>query len=203
MITADDRTAITAALGAAEERTSGQIVCVLAQSSSDYSYVPLLWAAFLALACPWPLIIFTQLSVQRIYLLQIASFIVAALVLAWYPFRMMLVPRAIRRAQAHRAAMEQFFTRGVTRTRDRTGILIFVSLAEHYARIVADEGIASRVKDSEWQAAVDELTSHMRNGRVAQGLVAAIERCGSVLAEHAPPSGAGHELPEHLYVVSF
>jgi putative membrane protein len=196
-----DRAAIAAAIRAAEQRTSGQIVCVLARSSSDYSHVSVLWAALAALISPWPLIVFTQQSVQRIFFIQIAVFLAAALVLSWSPVRMALVPRAVRRARAHRAAVEQFFARGLTRTKGRTGVLIFVSLAERYARIVADEGIASKVKNAEWQAAVDALTAHFRDGRLVEGFVAAIERCGAVLAAHAPPHGAGDELPDRIYVV--
>lgn len=74
-------------------------------------------------------------------------------------------------------------------------------MAEHYVRIVADEAIAQKVHGSEWQAAVDALTAHMRSGRIAAGLIAAIERCGAVLAEHAPPDGSGDELPDRLYVI--
>src|SRR5262245_1032052 len=156
-ITREEHKAVAAAIRAAEQRTSGEIVCVLARTSSDYSYVPALWAALLALIFPWPLIVFTQLSVQRIFALQIALFMVAMVILWWPPLRMLLVPRAVQRTRAHRAANEQFFERGLTRTRDRTGVLIFVSLAERYARIVADEGIAAKVSDAEWQEAVDTL----------------------------------------------
>ena len=93
---------------------------------------------------PWPLIYFTQWSVQRIFLLQLVVFIVAGLVFSWRPLRLALVPRAVRRARAHRAAIEQFFVRRVGHTANRTGVLIFVSLAEHYARIIADDGIAAK-----------------------------------------------------------
>ena len=91
---------------------------------------------------PWPLIYVTQWSVQRIFLLQLVIFIVASLAFSWMPLRLMLVPRPVQRARAHRAALEQFVVRGVSRTRNRTGLLIFVSLAERYARIIADDGIA-------------------------------------------------------------
>jgi putative membrane protein len=195
-----DHEAVTAAIHEAETRTSGQIVCVLAQSSSDYAYIPLLWASLLALFAPWPLIEFTQLSVQRIFLLQIAVFIVFALVFSWMPLRLALVPGAVKRACAHRAALEQFFVRRVAHTKNRTGVLIFVSLAERYARVVADDGIAEKVHGSEWQAAIDALTGHMRAGRIAAGFTAAIERCGAVLATHAPPDGSPNELPDRLYV---
>jgi len=200
-ISDEDRAAIAAAIRTAEQKTSGQIVCVLMRSASEYFYVPVLWAALFGLVSPSPLIVLTEWSVQRIFLAQIAVFAVALLILSWPPLRVALVPRAVRRARAHRAAVEQFFARGLTRTRERTGVLIFVSLAERYARIIADEGIASKVSNRDWQLAVDALTAHMRDGRIAQALVAAIQQCGAVLADHAPPTGAGNELPDRIYVM--
>jgi putative membrane protein len=199
--TKDDHDAISAAIRDAEARTSGQIVCVLARASSDYIHVPLLWASMLALATPWPLITFTQWSVQRIFLVQLAVFLVAGLLVFWMPLRLALVPRAARRARAHHAALEQFMVRGISRTQNRCGVLIFVSLAEHYARIIADEGIAEKVPIAEWQAAIDALTGHMHDGRIAEGFIAAIARCGSVLAAHAPPDGSPNTLPDRLYVM--
>jgi putative membrane protein len=201
-LTVDDRKAIAAAIHAAEQRTCGQIVCVLARSSSDYSAVPIQWAAVLALIVPWPLIYFTQLTVQRIFLAQIIVFILAGLILSWSPLRMALVPRAVQRARAHRGAIEQFFLRGLANTRHRCGVLIFVSMAEHYVRIVADQGVAAKVAQSEWKDAVDALTGHMRHGRIAAGFIAAIERCGAVLAAHAPPDGTPDQLPDRIFVLS-
>ena len=157
----EDHEAVSAAIQAAEKRTNGQIVCVLAHASS----------------------------------------IVAALVFFLAPLRLALVPRGVRRARAHRAALEQFVVRRIANTRNRSGILIFVSLAERYARIIADDGIAQKVEASEWQAAIDALRDNMRAGRIAQGFTAAIERCGAVLAAHAPPDGSPNELPDRLYVI--
>ena len=200
-LTNDDHAAVATAIREAEKRTSGQIVCVLAHASSAYAHVPILWSSLLALFTPWPLIYFTQWSVQRIFLTQLVVFLVASVALSWAPLRILLVPRAVQRARAHRAALEQFVLRGISRTRDRCGVLIFVSLAERYARIIADEGVAQKVHAAEWQAAIDALTMHMRDGRIAAGFTAAIERCGAVLAEHAPPDGTGNELPDRLYVI--
>jgi putative membrane protein len=112
------------------------------------------------------------------------------------------VPRAVRRARAHRGAIEQFFLRGLANTRHRCGVLIFVSLAEHCARIVADQGIAAKVPQSAWQEAVDALTSHMRAGEIGRGFIAAIERCGDVLAANAPPADPPDELPDRIFVLS-
>ena len=199
-LTADDHAAIATAIAAAEKRTSAQFVCVLARASSDYAHVPIIWASVLALLTPWPLIEFTEWSVQRIFLLQLVVFIVFALVFSWMPLRLALVPRAVRRARAHRAALEQFVLRRVAHTKNRTGVMIFVSLAERYARIMADEGIAQKVHAADWQAAVDALVSHMREGRIAAGFTAAIERCATVAGAHAPLGGSANELPNRLYV---
>jgi putative membrane protein len=201
-ISAQDRRRVSTAIHAAEAKSSGEIVCVLAQASSDATALPILIAALVALALPWAMVAFTAMPVSGILLLQVAVFFVLAVLLSLPPVRVALVPRAARRAKAHRAAMEQFMIRGVSRTKDRTGILIFVSLAERYARIVADEGIAARVPQSEWQGAVDALVAHMRHGHIGEGFITAIERCGKVLEQHFPPSQTTRdELPDRIYVI--
>jgi putative membrane protein len=201
-MSAQDRERISAAIRAAEATTSGEIVCVLAQTSSDATGLPILLAALAALALPWLLVAFTAMPVARILLFQIIAFVALAVALCLPGVRVALVPRAIRRALAHRAAMEQFMIRGIASKKDRTGILVFVSLAERYARIIADEGIAARVPQSEWQSGVDALVAHMSGGRIADGFIAAIETCGRVLASHFPRSAANRdELPDRIFLV--
>jgi putative membrane protein len=197
----EDHDLIAAAIHAAEAGTSGRIVCVLAQSSSDYAHIPVLWATALALIAPWPMIVATSWSVQLIFMLQLAIFIVAALAVSLTPLGLALVPRTALRARAHHAALEQFVIRRVAHSKNRNGVLIFVSLAERYARIIADEGIAGKVHASEWQGAIDALVGHMRDGRIVAGFAAAIERCGAVLAAHAPPDGSSSTLPHRLHVI--
>ncbi len=201
-ISEPDRERISAAIRAAEAKTSGEIVCVLAQTSSDATGLPILLAALIALALPWLLVAFTALTVHRILLLQIVVFFALAAVFCLPMVRVALLPRAARRAVAHRVALEQFAIRGIARKKDRSGILIFVSLAERYARIVADEGIAGRVTQAEWQGAVDALVSHCSSGRIADGFISAIETCGAVLATHFPRTpGNRDELPDRIYVI--
>jgi putative membrane protein len=201
-MSAQDRERIAAAIRGIEANTSGEIVCVLARSSTDATALPVLLAAAVALALPWLLVAVTQMSVHRILLLQIAAFLVLAPLLCLPRMRVALVPPAARRAVAHRVAMEQFAIRDLARKTERTGILIFVSLAERYARIIADEGVSARVAQSEWQAAVDALVAHMRDGRIADGFVAAIEACGKVLTAHFPRTGASRdELPDRIYLI--
>jgi len=201
-ISLQERERISAAIHAAEAKTSGEIVCVLAETSSDATALPILVAALVALALPWLIVAFTAMPVSWILLLQVAVFFALATLLCLPRVRIALVPRAARRAIAHRVAMEQFMIRGIGRKKDRTGVLIFVSLAEHYARIIADQGIATRVPQSQWQGAVDALTGQMSGGRIADGFLAAIDRCGKVLEQHFPRSETSRdELPDRIYVI--
>jgi putative membrane protein len=201
-ISADDQKRIAEAIRAAEAKTRGEIVCVLARRSSDYTSAALIWAALAALVSPWPLIALTQLAVDRIFALQIATFLILLTAFSWPPLRIRLVPRPIARAHAHLAAMEQFTIRSLGRKKDGTAVLIFVSLAERYARILADEAIAPLVPRSEWQAAVDALVSHMKHRRIADGFIEAIERCGTVLAQHFPRRPEDkNQLPDRIYVI--
>jgi putative membrane protein len=201
-ISAQDRKRISDAVRAAEEKSSGEIVCVLAQTSSDATALPVLIAAIAALALPWFLVAFTGMAVQRILSLQIALFLVLLLILCLPGIRVALLPRKARRGIAYGAAMEQFTTRGISRKKDRCGILIFVSLAERYARIIADDGIAARVPQSEWQAAIDALVAHIREDRITDGFIAAINLCGDALARHFPRTEAKREeLPDRIYLI--
>jgi putative membrane protein len=201
-LTPQDRQRISAAIQAAERRTSGEIVCVLARASADATALPVLLAALAALALPWLLVALTALPVVMILSLQLALFVALAVLLCLPRVRVALLPPATRRAIAHRAAMEQFMLRGIGRTEGRTGVLVFVSLAERYARIIADEAIASRVAQAEWQGAIDALIEHMRAGRIADGFVEAIERCGGVLATHFPAKADERsELPDRIYLI--
>lgn len=201
-ISQEDRERISTAIHAAEAKTSGEIVAVLARTSSDATALPIFIAAVISLALPWLLVVTTAMPVFRILSLQIAVFLVATAVLCLPRVRVGLVPRSARRAVAHRAALEQFAIRGIAHRKDRNGILIFVSLAERYARIIADDGIAGRVPQSEWQGAIDALVTHMRDGRIADGFIVAIEKCGNVLATHFPSNDEDrNELRDRIYVI--
>jgi putative membrane protein len=201
-ISTDDRNRISAAILDAEQRTSGEIVCVLARESADATALPMLLAALAALIVPWLLLALTALPVNLILTLQLLTFFVLSLLLCLPRVRIALVPRAARRAMAHRMAMEQFMIRGIGRKADRTGVLIFVSLAERYARIVADRAIADRVSDRQWQEAVDALVAHTRHGRIADGFIAAIGICGGVLEQNFPRSETSRsELPDRIYLI--
>jgi putative membrane protein len=197
-----DEAAIVAAVKEAEAKTSGQIVCVLARQSCETGAAAALYAATLALLSPWPLLAGTQLPAQHIFAIQLGLFLVALSLLSWTPLGLLLMPRHEQRRQAFRSAVEQFFVRGLSKTHSRAGVLIFVSLAERYARILADDGLTDKVSEKEWQGVVDELTGHLREGRITEGFVAAIVRSGDLLAGAAPPDGGSNDLPDGLVRLS-
>jgi putative membrane protein len=201
-ISEHDRERISTAIRTAEAKTSGEIVCVLAKNSTGVTALPVFIAVVVALALPWLLVATTAMPVNRILLLQIVVFLAVTTLLCLPRIRVALIPRAARRAVAYRVAMEQFNIRGIAQTKDRTGILIFVSLAERYARIIADEGIAARVPQSQWQGAIDTLVAHMRDGRIADGFITAIDVCGNELATHFPRTDANRdELRDRIYLI--
>jgi putative membrane protein len=198
----DDHERIAKAIRAVEAKTTGEIVCVLAKSSTHGTAMPVLLASAAALALPWLLMAFTEMTVERMLSLQVLTFVLLLLVLGLPRIRVSLLPRKTRRAIAHRAAMEQFVSRGIAHNKDHAGILIFVSLAERYARIIVDDEVAGRVQQSEWQAAIDQLVAHMSDGRIADGFVSAIEACGNVLARYFPSGEqSADRLPDRLHVI--
>jgi putative membrane protein len=199
MITQADKDRVAEAIRMAETKTSGEIFCVIAHQASDYRLVPLAWAALAALVVPAPLLYLTLWPASLIYLVQLVVFIVLAIVLAQPAIRFHVVPRRAKHERAHALAMRQFFAQGLDRTEKRTGVLIFASAAEHYAEIVADAGINSKVTPEVWRQAIDALTAAIKDGRAGDGFVAAVEQCGAVLAAHFPPGALNRdELPNKL-----
>src|SRR6185295_13821637 len=153
-----DQKRIADAITEAERTTSGEIVAVIAPESSNYLHIPFLWAALVALAAPWPFVFWTWWPIQHIYILQLAVFAALVVVLMPRSVRLALVPRSVKHARAHRRAVEQFLAQNLHTTVGRTGVLIFVSVGEQYAEIVADAAINAKVPEEAWQTIVADLT---------------------------------------------
>jgi len=199
-ITDDDRQRIRAAIEAAELRTRGEFVTVIARESDDYLYIPILWAALISLAIPG----LAQLSlvpwlVAHTYSIQVVAFVLIAVLFRLPAIKHRLIPTYVQRQRAHQIALEQFFLQNLHGTEERTGVLLFVSVGEHYVEIIADKGINDRVEPGAWDAVVQGFVADVRRGRVADGFVESIERCGRLLETHFPIGvGDRNELPDHL-----
>jgi putative membrane protein len=201
LVSDDDRRRIAEAITEAERTTCGDIVAVIAPRSSSYLHVPVVWAALVALAVPWPFVFWTWWPIQHIYLVQLGVFAALVAVLMPLPVRLALVPRRVKHARAHRRAVEQFLAQDLHTTVGRTGVLIFVSAAERFAEVIADAAIDQRVPQSVWQAIVDDLTAAIGRGQAGDGFVRAIAAVGEQLSRHFPPDARAHTLTNHLIVL--
>jgi putative membrane protein len=199
-LTDQDRQKIASAIAETERTTSGELVAVVAQAASDYRYVTVLGPALAALLLPAILLtIEPAMSAWTLYLAQAATFIVLALLAHLPPVRMALVPGTMKRRRASRLAREQFFEQRLHLTQGRTGVLIFVSIAEHYVEIIADEGINALVQPGTWDRAVTDFVERVRAGRIAEGFLAVVEAVGTRLREHFPRAADDRdELPNRL-----
>ena len=230
LLTPEDRAAIEAAVREAETRTTGEIYCVLAEESADYHATPLAWAAGVALLAPALLLLagiqvtapdagmfggWTAEQVEDLgeataraalvgtLLLQALLFAVTLFVVAIPPIRRALTPRGFKRDRVRQRAEEQFLSKNLHATRERTGVLIYVSAAERMAELIADESIHEQVEPSTWDAAMADLVAGLKRGEPAAGFAAAIGRCADVLAERFPPRPGDNpnELPDAVVVL--
>ena len=100
------------------------------------------------------------------------------------------------------SALTCFRVGAQARTTGHTGILIYLSMAERRAEIIADEAIASKVAPEVWGDAMHALLTEIRKGHVGDGMVAAIRKVGAVLAEHLPRAADDqNELPDRVIEV--
>lgn len=216
------RQRVAEAVTAAESNTSGEIVTILARCSDDYTDVALAWSAFVGLlalialsfAPDFYLGIYDRLTGSWVQhwapgrMFAVAALVVTLkfvgtwLILLWRPLRIWLVPAPIRHRRVRARAVTCFRVGTERRTTGRTGILIYLSLAEHRAEIVADAAIASKVSADIWGDAMAAMLLELKRGDMASGLVAAVERVGTVLAEHFPRDANDvNELPDRLIEV--
>jgi putative membrane protein len=214
LLSPQDHASIEAATHAAEASTRGEIVCVVSDEASHCPEVPVAWAAIAALILPVaPLMVgvaagwldsglhgWSAAHIAASHAAVVAAlggyamvqFLVFIGVLAFVsipPIRRAMTPASIRHGHVHRRAMEQFYARGVNATAERTGVLIFASLKDRVAVVVADEGINAKVGPRAWTDVIDLLTSGLKAGRPGEGFTSAIHACGELLARHFPAIG--------------
>jgi putative membrane protein len=214
-----DQARVTAAVAAAEANTAGEIVTVVADRSDGYSDVALAWSAIVAFTALVVLALFPDFYLglaDRVLdhwqhewtprevlalaaIVGIAKFIGVWLIQLWSPLKFGLIPPPIKSARTLARAVSLFKVGAERRTHGRTGILIYLSMREHRAQIIADEAIASKVSAETWGDAMAAMLVHIKDGRCADGMIAAVEQVGVVLAEHFPRAEDDiNELPDRL-----
>ena len=214
-----DHDKVSAAIAVAEANTNGEIVAVATPISDAYHDVALHWAvAAMILVLAWaawrpdwlqwwydlfagswsPEPTLGEL-LTFLMILAVLKFTAVLLILKWRPLRLALTPRATKHRRVRRRAIAVFKAAAERRTVGRTGVLVYLSMAERRAEIVADEAILKITDGHTWGEAMAALLRDVRDERIADGICAAIERVGVVLAEHFPRSeGDRNEIPDKL-----
>lgn len=217
-LSVEDHALVSAAIAAAEAKSDGEIVAIATERSDSYHDVGLHWAIlvlFLVLAffaaAPQYLVWWHNLLVgwstepsngellTLLLLFALAKFLIVLFLLKWMPLRLALTPGSTKTRRVRRRAIDLFKAGAERRTVGRTGILIYLSMGEHRAEIVADEAIASVTTPETWGEAMAALLVEVKAGRPAEGIVAAVALIGEVLATHFPKSGEdSNEIPDKL-----
>ncbi len=195
-----DEPRIAQAVAEVERHTAGEIVTVVAGRSHDYAYFRAVITALAVVTVatlttwiwPWLAERFAVLDLGA----ELASWLVPAQLVLAIPLWILtgrpgvlrrFVPRPVQAAAVDMRAKAVFLDHGVTETRDRSGVLVFLSELEHRVVILADQGIHSRVGVDGWQRHVEEIIGAIHRGQAADGIVACIETIGRELADTFPP----------------
>jgi putative membrane protein len=126
-------------------------------------------------------------------------FLVVRYLLAWMPLRMALTPGSTKSRRVRRRALQYFRLAAERRTTGRTGVLLYLSLAEHRAEIVADDAIDEKVAPELWGDAMAALVAEVKAGRPGAGMAKAVRMIGDVLTLQFPKSNTDrNELPDRL-----
>lgn len=214
-----DHQRVSDAVHAAESGTAGEIVTIVADASDRYLDVALWWSIIVVMLALGALAAFPDFYLGLIGRLSngwvvdwtlaeafelalavaVIKFLAARLILQWMPLRLFLTPARLKAQRVRRRAIRYFKVGAERRTSGRTGVLIYLSMAEHVAEIVADEAIHSKVAPEAWGEAMAKLVAEVREGRIADGMVAAIGDVGKILGEYFPrASDDQNELPDRL-----
>src|SRR3982751_4873726 len=221
-LTDADRQEVAAAIAKAEGSSAGEIVAVATPISDAYHDVALHWAvvamilvlAWAAWRPDWLQYWYGTLTggwnvdptlgelLTFLMIVAVLKFTAVVLILKWMPLRLALTPPATKHRRVRRRAVALFKAAAERRTAGRTGILIYLSMAERRAEIVADEAILKVTDEHTWGEAMAALLVEVKQGRPGDGIVAAIERVGAVLAEHFPVSADDrNENPDKLNIL--
>jgi putative membrane protein len=185
----EDLRRIEHAVQEAEKQTSGEIVPYAVYASDAYERA--FWRAGLLFGTVALTVFVFMHNYSRMWMpLELAEVaggtLLAALFGALFAYavddvRRFFAGRDLMRHRVRQRAMEAFVAEEVFNTKDRTGILIFLSLLEHHVLVIGDSGINAKVQQAEWDSVVKTIVDGMKAHKPAEGLIAAIRQCGQLL----------------------
>lgn len=187
----EDLERIKKAVHDAESKISGEIVPVFVERSGFYS-IANYRAALIGAASVFLLIIIFDRYVPSLAVydpvliftfVMLGGFIGALKSHFISPVKRFMLSQGHLDQATRKRAETAFLEEEVFNTRQRTGILIFVSFFEHEVIVMADKGISKVVDQKEWDSLVRIIIEHIKKGKITDGIVSAITRCGDILLE--------------------
>lgn len=186
-LTTDEQARIHAAKAAVEQRTAAELAVAVVPVSDRYPFVGLAWAAVAALVVAVVVaLIAPDIEPVEALAVQVVALVLFALAFDWMPVRLRLVPRHLKNARARQLAHREFAAHIIGGGPHRNRLLLFVSLGERYVEILADRDTHALVPEGTWDQIVAEFLAKVKAGAVADGIIAAIDACGTVLETHHP-----------------
>ncbi len=200
ILTAEEKDLISKAVEKAESGTGAEIATAVIRESDDYGFNEMLFALIGGFIVFNLAVLFgssIEGALSRLfwgfnpailpYLDGLAGIVSGALfyAIAQLPaVDRLIVSRRKMDAAVQKRALLHFIESGVCNTIDRTGILIFISMLEKKAVILADHGINEKVEPGTWDSIVHDLTEAISGGHLASGIVSSVENCGNILSRH-------------------
>ena len=196
-LSAEEQERIVTAVKKAETLTSGEIVPMVVSCSYHYPMSNMIGALagslILALGATFLVTRLRSWGGPELFDLWIfpavfaVAFLLLFLVVKHVPaLKRVFITKAEIAEEVEEAALTSFYRRGLGDTRDKTGILIFISVFERQVHVLADQGINERVEKGVWQEVVDTIVQGIKSRRQAEAVCAAVLRCGELLQEHFP-----------------
>lgn len=186
-ISVEDKRLIEEAIAKAELNTSGEIVPVILKQSDFYPAAHFRLAILASILASLLVYYFVDFSDPIVLIWSQLPGLFGGYLLGFIPFlKRLFVTKSEMIEEVHQRAVEIFHHHGVSATKDRTGIVIFVSLFEHQVEVLGDIGISERLEKEFWNDLVNEFLTKIKADELTSGLVAAIQTCGSALAKHFP-----------------
>ena len=186
--TTQQKQQIETAVKAAEAKTSGEIVPMVVDSSYEYPRAELIGGGTLALAAAalvsWAI---GGESIWWFIPVFITGFFLFQQLIRNLPDlkRKLIRPEELTE-EVKEKALVSFLQQELHQTRDRTGILILISLFERRVQVLADSGINAKVPEQTWDEIVTIITTGLKSDDACAAVCKAVERCGELLTEHFP-----------------
>jgi putative membrane protein len=185
----EQRKNLNAALAAAEKITSARIAVSAVPISDKYKLYPLVYGGLAAVLTMAVLaFFFPHLTLREAFFATVIASGAAMFLLDFWPLRLLVVPRAAKQWECWELAHRAFASRILAQNERKTGILLFVSLGEHYVEVVTDRDVDRHIPQTVWDALIKDFLAAAKQGRVGEALPKMVSASAAVLAAHYPPA---------------